>query len=195
MRQFIIKCSRAVFGWPPAPANVAEKQSMIMRKARDRGLKVFVETGTFRGDMIAAQRENFDQLISIELSDKLFADAQARFAGDKRVQLLHGDSGTLLRTAVAKLEQPALFWLDAHYSRGETAGGNQDAPIIRELSCLVGRNQPRETILIDDARLFGLKSGYPKLKVIREFAAQHWPQHSFAVESDIICIQPPVSPA
>ena len=190
MRRIIIKWSRAIFGWPPAPATFAQKQELIARKAREIGLNIFVETGTFLGETINAQLNHFQKLVSIELSEELFQKARLRFAGDARVQLFQGDSGTVLRTAVHELEQPAIFWLDAHYSRGVTVGGDSDAPIIRELSCLTARNQPRDTILIDDARLFGLKSEYPTLEVIRQYAAKHWPQHSFSVESDVICIQP-----
>lgn len=190
MRQFIIQCSRAVFGWPPTPATFAEKQALISRKARENNLKVLVETGTFQGGMIAAQLENFQKIISIELSQELFQAARKKFANNYHIQLLQGDSGVKLAEAVRGLTEPALFWLDAHYSCGVTAGGGADAPILKELSCLIERNQLRDTILIDDARLFGLKSDYPKLEVIRRFAAQHWPQHSFSVETDVICIQP-----
>jgi len=192
MRRFLIKCSRTLFGWPPAPATFSQKQSLIMRKAKEHGLKAFVETGTFRGEMIDAQREHFQKLISIELSRDLFQAAQSKYANDPRIQLFQGDSGTKLREAVQGLDQPALFWLDAHYSQGVTAGAGKAAPILKELSCLTSRNPYQDVILIDDARLFGLKSDYPKLDVIRQFAARHWPMRTFSVESDVICIAPPL---
>ena len=190
MRQFIIKCSRAILGWPPTPATFLEKQSLITRKAGELGLKAFVETGTYLGEMIEAQRPHFKKIISIELNAELFRAACTKYSGDSQIQLFQGDSGAVLHDAVQELNEPALFWLDAHYSRGNTAGGDADAPILKELSCLTARNQPRDTILIDDARLFGRKSGYPKLDVIQQFAAQHWPEHLCAVETDVICIQP-----
>lgn len=190
MRQQFIRISRALFGWPPAPASLEEKQNLITRIAREHGLKVFVETGTFRGEMIQTQREHFEKLISIELSESLFQACCARFAGDAKVQLHQGDSGIKLGEVAGSLVGPALFWLDAHYSRGDTAGAGADAPILRELSCIVPRNQPRDAILIDDTRLFGLKSDYPKLEAIRAFAARSWPQHEFSVQSDVICIVP-----
>jgi hypothetical protein len=191
MRQFLLKCSRAVFGWPPTPATFLQKQTLILRKREEHDLKVFVETGTFLGEMIDAQREHFQKLISIELSGELFQAARAKYAGNPRIRLYEGDSGTKLRDAVQGLDEPALFWLDAHYSRGATAGGGEAAPIIRELSCLVSRSQYRDVILIDDARLFGLKSDYPKLEALRQFASRHWPRHTFGIESDVICILPP----
>jgi len=190
MRQQIIRISRAVFGWPPASASLEEKEALISRIGQEHGLKVFVETGTFHGDMIQAQREHFDKLISIELSEALFQGCSARFAGDVKVQLHQGDSGIKLGEVACNLDQTALFWLDAHYSRGDTAGAGTDAPILRELSGILPRNQPKDAILIDDARLFGLKSDYPKLETIRAFAARSWPNHEFSVQSDVICIVP-----
>jgi len=88
------------------------------------------------------------------------------------------------------LDEPALFWLDAHYSQGVTAGASEAAPILKELSCLAGRHRHKDVILIDDARLFGLKAGYPGLKVIRQFVSTHWPQRAVSVDNDVICILP-----
>ena len=191
MRRFLLKCSRAVIGWPPQAPTFLEKTAFIRSKAREQGLRVFVETGTYRGEMLKALYEDFGKLISIELSEELFEAARAKFAAFPKIHLVQGDSGVKLREAIKDLAEPALFWLDAHYSAGITAGAGMDAPIIKELSCLSSRPQPRDTILIDDARLFGWDFGYPKLKVIREYTAKHWPRHVFSVESDIICITPP----
>lgn len=191
MRQLIIKISRALFGWPPAPATFEVKQGLITRVARANGLSCFVETGTFRGDMVAAQHDHFQKLFSIELSQELYMACCARFVGDAKVNLIQGDSSVKLRELATQLEEPALFWLDAHYSRGKTAGADVDAPIIEELSGLaVRKNKERDAILIDDARLFGLKSDFPKMQVIRQFVSKNWPNHQFNVESDIICIIP-----
>jgi len=190
MRQLVIKISRALFGWPPAPASFLEKKNLISQVAQENKLTCFVENGTFRGEMIAAQHEHFQKLFSIELSRELFEACRARFAGDEKIQLCQGDSGVKLGEVAAQVVEPALFWLDAHYSYGNTAGGDSAAPIIKELSCLALRKQANDAILIDDARLFGLKSGYPKLEVIRKYASQYWPRHQFAIQSDIICILP-----
>jgi len=191
MRQLLVKCSRAVLGWPPQPTSFARKVAFISTKAGEHGLKVLVETGTFLGEMLEAQSEHFDKLISIELNQDLYQAARSKFAAFPHIRLIQGDSGVKLGEGIRELKEPALFWLDAHYSAGITAGGGMDAPIIKELSCLASRNQPKDMILIDDARLFGWDPGYPKLKVIRGYAAKHWPKHAFSVESDIICIAPP----
>lgn len=161
-----------------------------MRIAQERKLQLFVETGTFRGDMLEAQRRNFRKLISIELSEVLYEAASKKFSDCPQIQLHQGDSGVKLQEVAAGFQEPALFWLDAHYSGGVTAGGGEQAPILKELATIAARRQPSDVILIDDARLFGLKKAYPKQGVVKEFVARHLPQHSFSIQTDVICIMP-----
>jgi len=190
MRKLIISLSRAAFGWPPAPATFIEKKTLISRIAREHGLEVFVETGTFQGEMIEAQREQFGKLISIELSEELYEAARQKFFDCSKVDLHQGDSGKKLREVTVTFREPALFWLDAHYSGRGTACGDEEVPILKELSCIAQRRQPKDVILIDDARLFGLKSAYPKKNALQQLAHTHWPKHSFSIESDVICLVP-----
>lgn len=190
IRAFLLGFSRKAFGWPPVAPSFDSKASLVAGKAREYGLDVMVETGTFKGEMLERQLPNFRRLISIELNEELYQAARRRFEARPQVQLLQGDSGVKLADAVKDLSEPALFWLDAHYSFGITAGRDKEAPIFKELSCLTGRRQGRDVILIDDARLFGFDFGYPSLRKIRKFIALHWPDYQMSVESDIICIVP-----
>lgn len=191
MRQTILKLSRALFRWPPLPASFEQKKILIARLARKKGIKNFIETGTFEGDMVEAQRGNFDKLVTIELDDRLYKAAKRRFENHAHIHVLQGDSGARLSEAIQLIEGPAIYWLDAHYSKGITARGNRETPILKELFVISARNQTDDTILIDDARLFGLRLGYPPLAVIRKFAEQTWPTRSFHIETDVICIAPP----
>ena len=45
-----------------------------------------------------------------------------------------------------------------------------------------------DVILIDDARLFGWRSDYPRLTKIRQFVKTHLPDYKVSVESDLIRI-------
>jgi hypothetical protein len=194
-RRILLGFSRKVFHWPPTAPPYEFKASFVARKGREFGLNVLVETGTFKGEMLERQLNNFRRLISIELDEELYQGARRRFEAHPQVQLLQGDSGVKLAEAVKDLQEPALFWLDAHYSFGITAGREKDAPIFKELSCLTGRQQHRDVILIDDARLFGFDFGYPGMRKVRKFVEHHWPDYQFKVESDIICILPAVKSA
>src|SRR3546814_742051 len=110
---------------PPAPI----KRWVLGRLAREHGLRVFVETGTYQGDAIASLQNHFYIIHSIELDTKLYQLAKQKFAQNKRVKIYSGDSGQMLSEILAGLHEPALFWLDAHYSEGLTARGEQDTPI------------------------------------------------------------------
>jgi len=193
MRSLLLKISRGLFNWPPRPAPTAVKHALVGKFAEQVGN--LIETGTFEGDMIEAQRERYKRLITIEKDGQLFAAAARRFAPFPQVTVLNGDSADELPKALKLCEGAIVFWLDAHYSGGVTAGAGTDAPILKELGFIADRRNPGDVILIDDARLFGWERGYPRLSRIRQFAQERLPQHEFRVDTDIICIVPTPSAA
>ena len=109
------------------------KHAVIAGHARRYAPRVFVETGTFMGDTLAAVKDRFARLYSIELSYPLFKKAQARFAGDPKIVLACGDSAATLPKLLDQIHEPCLFWLDGHYSGGATAKGGKSTPIHEEL--------------------------------------------------------------
>ena len=176
-------------GCPPPPPQ-AFKQALIRQMAVRHGIRVLVETGTNWGGTIAACLGDFHTLYSIELSDELFAAAQQRFARHRQVRLHHGDSAKELPRILEQLKEPALFWLDAHYSGDGTARADIDTPIAQELKAISRPPMPGHVILIDDARCFDGTNDYPTLENCRTLAAQFWPQHNVTVEDDIVRITP-----
>ena len=50
------------------------------------------------------------------------------FRGRSHIQLLQGDSATILSSLVETLTVPALFWLDGHDSAGNTGPGEASTP-------------------------------------------------------------------
>lgn len=137
--------------------------------ARRSRVPVFVETGTFHGDTIHALMGDFEELISVELSERLYRKAQRRFSGCRKVALFHGDSGEVLARILPGITRPALFWLDAHYSSGVTARGSIDTPLYKEVDLILSHPLARQhVILIDDARLLRGEDGYPTFEALRE---------------------------
>lgn len=170
----------------PLPPPHAVKQREMRRYAAEFGLTVLVETGTFEGDMVEAMKGCFERIYSIELSEQLHAKAMQRFIRDANVTLIQGDSGVELGQLCAKLDRPALFWLDGHYSAGETARGEKDTPIYEELNHIFGSDINRHVILIDDARCFGNDADYPTIGELREFISTNRPDATVEVKDDII---------
>jgi hypothetical protein len=175
-------------GEGPSPHLV--KQRTIREYARRYGCTVLVETGTFRGQMIQAMRGAFERIISIELSPALFKAARRRFRSRPNVELQHGDSMVALPPIVKRLNSPALFWLDGHYSAGDTARGVKDTPIYEELTSILNAGEVGHVVLIDDARCFVGKNDYPALDELRAIVAQQRPDLEMVVRDDIIRIAP-----
>lgn len=121
-------------------------------------ITVLVESGTHEGDGVQeALDAGFDRVISYEISAPLISMAQERFQGMPRVSLHHKPSQTMLD----ELLQPELrsermfFWLDGHYSFGNTSFHEVPCPILQELDCIAKHPVKNHTIAVDDVRLFG----------------------------------------
>lgn len=113
----------------------------------------FVETGSYLGDGIqAALDAGFRRVVSIELSDKYFGICSTRFANDPRVTLIQGDSAVALAQVLEGLQEPATFWLDGHWSAGDTARGPVTVPLLHEIRAIAAHPIKGNTLLIDDMR-------------------------------------------
>lgn len=177
----------------PAPPPHVVKQRVLRQYAERYHLRILVETGTYRGDMVAAMKPVFDKIYSIELSDALFEQARRRFARDATVELIHGDSGRELGALLERIAQPALFWLDGHYSAGDTVRGEKDTPLYEELDHILRAPDRGHVIIIDDARCFGSDPAYPTLAALRDYVLARRPHLQVAVADDSIRITPPAA--
>lgn len=70
--------------------------------------------------------------------------------------LLYGDAGQVLRPLLHQIREPAVFWLDSHWSTGETplAEGFSPCPLLAELRAIAEHPIADHVILIDDIRYF-----------------------------------------
>jgi hypothetical protein len=162
---------------------------MILRNLEKFKPRIMVETGTLLGDMIEAMKHRFMQLHSIEISHQLAQKAQQRFAGDKHVRIIENDSAIALKELVPTLQEPALFWLDGHYSGGNTGKGAKETPIMEELDTILASHLPH-VIMIDDARCFGTEKDYPDLAELEAFVRARHPNAEMYIQYDCIHILP-----
>lgn len=158
-----------------------ERINVLSEYGRD--LNVFVETGTADGYTTISLINEFDLLVTIELDfDRYLHVTTSLFMGKPKILPLYGDSGLILEKVVYNLSQPALYWLDAHYSGG--VRGPKDTPIMDELFAIGKYARPGTTVLIDDARLFGEDPSYPRMHRIRRWASTC--NYRMDVDEDII---------
>lgn len=130
---------------------------------------VFIETGSYKGDTIQLALElDFKQIHSIELAEGLFNQCKERFKENDKVVLYKGDSLQILPKILENLNEPAVFWLDAHYSFGETTMAELYCPLYQELDIIKKHKIKNHCILIDDVRLFDTEFNV-KMDLVRSF--------------------------
>jgi len=176
-------------GWS-APLPPLLKRAFLKGVARDERARVFVETGTYLGDTTWYFRNSFEELHSIEVDPYLFAQAAARFRGDRRIVVHQGDSGDVLPAIVPTLTKKCLYWLDGHYSAGITGAGVSHCPVLKELDSIFTLSNAPFVIVIDDARCFGNDPAYPAVAQVRDHVkVLSRGAASVAVENDMIIIR------
>jgi hypothetical protein len=131
----------------------------------------------------------FSNLDSIELDPALYRAACARFASKPNIHIHLGDSAVLLPQILQGLAEPALFWLDAHFSGPGTSGQDQN-PILMEVESVLHDDRNDHVLLIDDARLFQGSSGYPTLAKLASMVRDNRPDLKMSVDADVIRIEP-----
>lgn len=115
----------------------------------------FVETGTYLGQTCeTAARLGFNPIHTIEVSLELWQQAENKFANTD-IRCWAGDSIRVLPIILKYLNEPAVFWLDGHWSQGITSKGVKDVPLLEELETIKNHYIKNHTIIIDDVRLFG----------------------------------------
>ena len=179
-------------GCPVPPPHII-KQMTITEYQNKYRYDVFIETGTFFGDMVEAQKKRFARVISIELGVKLFNKATKRFRKDENVTIVFGDSGKVLPKILLEINEPVIFWLDGHYSEGVTASGETKCPIFQELDAIFNRNEFNHILLIDDARCFDGEGDYPSISQLIEYVQRKNENYQVEIKNDIIRFSPTMS--
>ncbi len=138
-------------------------------------LSDFIETGTYHGGTAAWAASHFDNVTSIEYSREIYEEAVGKHGNIQNINFIFGDSRSALKTIVAELTRPAIFWLDSHWSGGKTYGENDECPLIEEIRAINVSKSPH-FLFIDDARLFTSPPPLPHRK-------EQWPSIDEIIEA------------
>ena len=108
----------------------------------------------------------------------------------ENIRVEKGDSSIALKRVVRQLSanDKVLFWLDGHYSGGNTGCGERECPIFDELAAILSERDNKDIILIDDARCFDGTGDYPTLEEVRSFITDKAEGSEMEVNEDIIRI-------
>ena len=116
--------------------------------------KTFIETGTLTADTTFEMEPHFEKLFTVEIKKEFYERARSRYKG-KKIEFLLGDSSNVFNHILPTINTDAIFFLDGHYSSGNTGKGSKDCPLIEELSIINKSFVKSGIIIIDDRRLFG----------------------------------------
>ncbi len=169
---------------------VPEKEVTFLKEKMK--LDLFVEGGTYHGNTAKNMSEKFKNVITIEKSDVMYSIAKDNLKEIENIVILKGDTREHL-DEILKNNDNILFWLDAHWSGGETYGKEDECPLLEELQIIFEYNK-NYVILIDDARLFlapppkpHIVENWPSLVDIIELLPKGWKLIEF---EDVLYIFP-----
>lgn len=126
----------------------------------------WIETGTYLGSTTAFLAKLAAHVHTIEPSTELVEIAQRNCCGFSNITFHHGSSEDKLDAIINSVNGDCCFWLDGHYSGGNTFKGEHETPIRRELKTISQHANRLDNIviLIDDIRCSHIdKSNYPSL--------------------------------
>jgi hypothetical protein len=173
-------------------------ETLLAFLVKELPLKLFVETGTFKGDSLEIALRFFSRCESVEASPELHQQARSRFEGRAQVKLHLGDSPSFLRQKQAEFARtPTLFWLDAHWCNADsTSGATSQSPLLGELAS-IGSLDPESVVLIDDARLYLCApptphrfENWPDLHAVVEALLKLSTRHRLMTLNDVLLFYP-----
>lgn len=181
------------------PASHLYKEETVKNYADKYKCSIFIETGTYKGEMLYQVYSLFEYLASIEIVEDLYISAQKKFQLMDKIHLYCGNSGDIISDVINDAiddrdEAGILFWLDGHYSGGITGRGGRDTPIMEELNSIFNCVTGKCVILIDDARCYIHKGefiDYPTVKFLKSTVKKRCKNAKFKVKNDIIRIIKP----
>jgi hypothetical protein len=143
----------------------------------------WIETGTLHGDTALHLNKLGNNVVTIEASKFFFEKAEKRFLNNPQITPVYGDSSDVLAREILSLLEAGVneisFFLDGHYSGGDTFQSAKDTPIVKELEIIESFLERIETIsvFIDDIRLFSkfntTHRDYPELSYLTQWAQKN----------------------
>jgi len=167
------------------------KQKTVREYAEGFGLGSMVETGTYYGEMVSAQRKNFEEIFSVEFVPELAEKARKRFAQWPHIHILQGDSKVVIPELLKTMTTPTLFWLDAGYY-GWPELATDKSRLTVELDSILRHPVPGHVILMDDARGLNGRNGALTVEELSTYIGSEFPRRSVTVKHDILRITPKI---
>lgn len=125
-----------------------------IRKDSQIDYEVFIESGSFMGETILSMESLFTNLHTVEIKKEFYERLIGLYKGNK-INFHLGESFEIFDVILPEINKNAIFFLDGHWSAGNTAKGKKDVPIYEELDVILEKFNNHAVIIIDDMRLCG----------------------------------------
>lgn len=176
-------------------------KELVRRLQAAHGLTDFFETGSQRGNTAKWAAGSFQRVVTVERAPRWHAIASEAGRERKNIEFVLGDSREELRKRAPSLPDTTLFWLDAHFSGGDSYGAKDECPLLDEIRALTEAGGKR-FILVDDARLFlypppaphALEQWPTMEEVLRELRLLGKGQYSAVFEDVVISVPAEAKP-
>lgn len=167
---------------PPGPQCIKH----IVMKRHSLPDATWVETGTHEGESSSVLSRFANRVVTLEPSAHYFDVATRNLSHLKNVEIVNKSSEEYFEKLLCGLSGNVCFWLDGHYSGGETFKGEVDTPLLLELNAIRRHKKKLDNIsvLIDDFRLsYYQPNVYPSPKQLAAWAESV--DLNWTVEADI----------
>jgi hypothetical protein len=139
---------------------VPEDLALALKQALNAN--VFIETGTYKGNTAQWASRNFLKVHTIEFDEDRYHKTLARISNTidgSNINMWLGNSKYVLPKILKDINEPVIFWLDAHgtFVLDKPQTEDDEIPIMDELDVIIKWQKTKQkecVILIDDARLF-----------------------------------------
>jgi hypothetical protein len=155
-----------------------------------KGVDLWIETGTYLGQTTRKLSTMGDRVISIEPSLEFSNNARSRLSTFNNIQIINALSEDVLEETLANVfsskEDRIAFWLDGHFSEGNTFQGPVETPIESELEIISSylTKFVEIWVFVDDFRCFvNAEKDYPEPSVLVDWAKRN--NLNWTVENDI----------
>ncbi len=187
-----------IVGKRVGPMDHSYKEKTVRKYAEKYDCNAFLETGTYRAEMDRNVYDSFEYLATVEIQRFIYEENVEKLRGYSKLHLYNGDSSIQIPVMLDDIKKhfsgekyKVCFWLDGHYSAGETGRGEKDTPIMEELKGIKDADIGHCVILIDDARCFiheGEFIDYPTIPFLKQYVESLFSGCEFTVRNDIIRI-------
>jgi hypothetical protein len=143
----------------------------------------FIETGTYMGDTSKWAAKYFDRVITFEASSEVYSELQQNKL-PANCEAIFGDSSKLIQNYI---NGDSIYYLDAHYSSGNTFNSY---PLLNEIKEINAKGF-NDFIIIDDARFVLSKWNNERYCTLTELLCELSKKDRYSIVFDDMIISVP----